>query len=449
MRISIFSVNVTPPLGHPLCGGWISPATEIVDPQFAHGIVLQQEGDEPVVIVAVDWCWIRSESHEIFRTAVAEQVDTAPHRVAIQCVHPHDAIIADTAADRILASAGIDLATLKGGFFEDAVRRTAGAAKEALGKLRGVTGLGIGQARVEQVASNRRILGPNGKVALWRGSACTNAQAREAPEGLIDPWLRCISFWDGEQAIAALHYYATHPMSYYGKGGVSADFCGLARERLRREQPGVHHVYFTGCAGDVSAGKYNDGSPENRPVLMERMYRAMQAAFASTRRQPVRSVRWKAEPVHLPMREEFTRESFHKQMTDYKGGASQNKGTAIKGAMGVAWWDRYEAGRKIDITCLRVNETSILHLPGEPFVAYQLFAREAAGAPEVPASAPAGAEAPVQPFVAVAGYGDCGPAYIPTAEAFDQGGYEVTMAWTGPGSEAVLKTAIRRLVSSQ
>ena len=60
-------------------------------------------------------------------------------------------------------------------------------------------------------------------------------------------------------------------MSYYGDGRVSSDFCGLAREKRARDEPGVFQVYFTGCAGNVTAGKYNDGAKENRPVLRDRM----------------------------------------------------------------------------------------------------------------------------------------------------------------------------------
>ena len=39
--------------------------------------------------------------------------------------------------------------------------------------------------------------------------------------------LKTISFWNQEQPLLALHAYATHPMSYYGQGEVSADFVGL------------------------------------------------------------------------------------------------------------------------------------------------------------------------------------------------------------------------------
>ncbi len=46
-----------------------------------------------------------------------------------------------------------------------------------------------------------------------------------------------------------MHYYAVHPMSNYGHGQVSCDFCGLARNIRQSEQPDVFQIYFNGCAG--------------------------------------------------------------------------------------------------------------------------------------------------------------------------------------------------------
>ena len=126
---------------------------------------------------------------------------------------------------------------------------------------------------MKDVASNRRVLGADGKVRFTRTSATKSKEARDAPEGLIDPKLRTLSFWDGEKPLAALHFYACHPMSYYGDGRVSADFCGLARQK-RQDETGIFQVYFNGCGGNVTAGKYNDGAKANRPILRDRIYAA-------------------------------------------------------------------------------------------------------------------------------------------------------------------------------
>jgi hypothetical protein len=52
-------------------------------------------------------------------------------------------------------------------------------------------------------------------------------------------------------------------------------------------------------------------------------------------------------------------------------------------------------------------------------------------------------------FVCVAGYGDDGTGYIPTAEAYLQGGYEPTVALTGPKSEAILSQAMAGLLRAR
>jgi hypothetical protein len=78
----------------------------------------------------------------------------------------------------------------------------------------------------------------------------------------------------------------------------------------------------------------------------------------------------------------------------------------------------------------------LLHLPGEPFVEYQLFAQQV-GAGVSPGS-----------FVCVAGYGDCGVWYYgPDTMYREPGGFEQTWSFTGPcqvSVEEAIKTLLRR-----
>ena len=99
--------------------------------------------------------------------------------------------------------------------------------------------------------------------------------------------LKTISFWSHDEPLVAISHYAVHPMSYYGRGGVSYDFVGMARERWRRES-GLAQIYVTGCSGDVTAGKYNDGSTEHRVELADRLRRAMKIAWDTTERVEVK-----------------------------------------------------------------------------------------------------------------------------------------------------------------
>src|SRR5262245_30749581 len=167
-----------------------------------------------------------------------------------------------------------------------------------------------------------------------------------------------------------MHFYACHPMSYYGDGRVSADFCGLARQKLQDETK-VFQVYFTGCGGNVTAGKYNDGSKENRPVLRDRIHAAMRAAEEATERFPVTGWEWRVEPVKLLPRAEksFAMEVSLAQLKDAKQGAARRG----NGALQAAWLKRIDV--PIELTCLDFGKAAVLHLPGEPFIEYQLRAQ--------------------------------------------------------------------------
>ena len=281
-ELSSFQADITPPLGHALMGGGITPAQRIADPLSAHGLVLRGSG-LPVVLVSLDWCEVRNDAYERWRTVLAKVVGTSKERVLLTCIHQHDAPVADLAAQRLLTEARSAGSICDLEFHETAVQRVAQALQDSLRESRRVTHLGLGQARVEGVASNRRYVGPDGRPLFNRTSATRDAWIREQPEGTVDPWLKTLSFWSGERPVLALSCYATHPMSYYGKGGVSSDFMGMARDRRQKEDLTVKQIYVSGCSGNVTAGKYNDGAPENRSVLADRIYRAHSEAAISLR----------------------------------------------------------------------------------------------------------------------------------------------------------------------
>ncbi len=397
------------------------------DPLQARGIVLLGSG-QPIVLCAVDWCGLRNDANLAWRQALAEAARTEPQNVAVQCVHQHNAPFADLRAQELIAAVN-GPPSLDRKFFADVVRRTAAAVSESLARAAPLTHIGIGQAKVEEVASNRRIVGADGKVRFVRYSATRDAAVRAEPEGLIDPWLKTLSFWNGPQPLAALHYYATHPMSYYGDGRVTSDFCGLARKKRQEEERDVLQVYFTGCAGNVTAGKYNDGGHENRPILRDRIYTAMAAAWKATRRHAIDGWKWRVEPVKLPPRTEksFGEEASRKVLADAKQGKVQR----INSAFQLAWLQRQE--RPIELSCLDLGKVLVLHLPGEPFVEYQLKAQQLRA----------------DAVVCMAGYGDGGPGYIPTARAYFEGGYEPTVALAGPSSEGILHAAMARLLGTK
>lgn len=428
LRVAVFCVDVSPPIGSPVA---YAPARSIEDPLSARGIVLLGAG-EPIVLCAVDWIGISNGGYDAWREELARAAKTPPNRVTVHTVHQHDGPRCDFTTEELLAAHGLGGKRFDDAFARRAIEQTAAAIRDALPSARRVTHFGVGQAVVEKVASNRRILGPDGRVKFVRYSSCRNPEAIAAPEGVIDPLLRMLSLWDGEEPVVCLSYYATHPQSHYGRGDVTCEFPGLARNQFEEELSGVRQIYFTGAAGNVAAGKYNDGSRGTRKVLTDRMLDGMRKAWQSTKKEPLTAagVDWRVEQVRLPLSPHLNANALEKTLADEAAKEADRLSAATK----LAYLHRVEAGRPIDLSCLRLNSAYMLHMPGELFVEYQLAAQQLRPADTV----------------CMAGYGEYGTGYIGTQIAYGQGGYETgaRASNVGAGSETVLMDAMRRLLQA-
>ena len=390
LYLATFDVDVTPPIGYEL--GVVPRVENTWDMGLrAKGIIFTGKG-QPILLIAFDWCYIKLECYDLFRRELAEAAGTIPERVAIHTVHQHD-------APRLARKEQIN-----DEYTKDVINRLKQSINQSVKNAVKVTHIGLGEAEVCCVASNRRIIGPDGTVRAGRMSSCKDPVLRAEPEGLIDPIVSLTSFWNNKKPLAVLSYYATHPQSYYRTGIPNPDFPGIARFFRQIKVPEALHIHFAGASGNIAAGKYNDGSQKNRGILAERLSEGMKKAWESTELQPILidAVDWKVEKIALP--------------------ANENKDDPYK-----KW---YKSGGLLYIQCLSINNTRILHLPGEPFVEYQVAAKK------------------IRPdlFVAMAANGDGGPVYIPTANAFKEGGYEVGASAVTADAEKIILKAIQELL---
>jgi hypothetical protein len=240
--------------------------------------------------------------------------------------------------------------------------------------------------------------------------------------------LSAISFWNEQTLVAVMTYYACHPQSYYRTGVPSPDFPGIARFIRGQDVPNVLHLHFNGAGGNIGAGKYNDGNKENRITLARRVAEGMKQATNSSEKVPVSSsdVGWSVAPVALPPAKHLKRAELEVNLAkwkpnDYWGSADE-----------LAWLNRCESGHKIDLSCLRLGNIRIVHMPGELFVEYQLAAKQMR--PDL--------------HVAMAAYGDYGPGYIGTEIGYSQGGYETSprASKVDKSCETVLMNGMRSLL---
>jgi len=426
LRVAAFTCDVTPPIGSPLEECDPPVATSVDTPLLAKGVVLS-DGKTCYVLCAFDYCELHTGAHDLFRRRIANALRTNELQVEVHCIHQHDAPLYDVDADLILARVPSPPRLGEVGFIEAASERVAAAVRDAAGRLQPCTHVGCGKAKVDRFASNRRVWLADGTMG-FRASHCNDPYLIAAPEGLIDPWMRTITFFDGQRPLARLYYYASHPQSYYGKGHMNAEMAGLARERLEKEE-GVPQIYFTGCGGNVAAGKYNDGSPEARVELAGRLYQAMKAAIAATHRETCTEIQWKTAGVQLVPRtdHDYCEAHFREVVED----PQQPYHERTKAAMGLAWYQYLRSWPAIDVSHYQLGPAHILHLPGEAFIEYQLYAQS------------------LRPndFLATAAYGELGPGYICTDKALSEGGYEPTDSFVGPPTEERLKSAIHDVLA--
>jgi hypothetical protein len=432
LRLAPFRVDVTPPLGDGPCVGCMPFVSSVEHPLELRGVILRTSDDRTFVLAAIDYCGLCNTSDEHVRTAMARAAGTTVDRVALQSLHQHSAPILDAEAARLLHGESSPPFQKHQQFTHTIAHRTASAITAALEHLSPITRITATRAKVDRVAANRRVPQADGTIAV-RASLTKDLAVRNAPEGLIDPWLRTLTFFAGDKPLAELHYYATHPQTFYGDGRVSWDMVGIAREK-RHRIAGSFVVYFTGCGGNVTVGKYNDGTRAAREQLANRFLAAMNESATSTPLLTVdlttpQEIHWDTAPLRFTPREQGT---FDPALLRSQLAPDQPFSTRLTAAMFSGFTQRLRDGHVPQASRLRIGLVDILHLPGEPFVEFQLAAQD---------------QARPESFTCVAGYGECGVWYYGPDTIFsDRGGYEQTWSVTGP-CQTTVESALKTLLA--
>ncbi len=426
LQVAVFSTEITPPLNEPVGMGFVPVPRTVEHPLLAKGVVFKQN-NRHYVLCALDWMEVHNESYDALRKTLAEAAHTTSACVALHCLHQHTAPAIDSTSQKLYLKPEDPrrIASLK--YEQHVTKLLHTAVRKSLKSMQPVTGLGISQCIVERVASNRRLKQADGSIRA-RLSSTKVLELQNAPQGLIDPWMRTLSLFNQNQCLLQIHYYATHPQSFYGDARISYDTVGIARERLQKKNK-VFQLYFTACGGNIAMGKYNNGTREARQELSERLFQAMECSLTQIERLPAASLQWQTTKIQFtPRRAAEFQTAPHQAILQNQQSLLSQK---IKSAMIVAWNERLKQGDQIELSCLTLGKVSLLHLPGEPFVEFQLAAQKTH--PEL--------------FLLTAGYGDCAMGYIGTEISYsDRGGYEQTWSFIEPG-EALLQAAIEQLLA--
>ena len=415
MKLAKFKINFTPPEKTPVLWGTGDETTGIRDNLWFRGIILD-DGVFKYVIASLDYCGLMNSAYDDLVETIAQALNLPLENVIIHCIHQHDAPLINFEIDEILG-----VKTFPRDWWNDLLVKTSERFKQALREMINVSGIGFASKKISGYASNRRIIGNDGKIKYTRYSKCNFPQVKAMPCGTIDPVLRTVAFKDeDDNIIASWNFYATHPQVADGRKMFSADAPGEAMKLIEKNLPEGFPCYFSGLSGNVTAGKYSTTDLEGNISKFGKI-------LADGIESNLKCLNWtKCDTIKL------TNESFiypRKKNINYcfDDPAKNNVIEAV-----VQSCMQYAKNVEYKISMLSFGSVNILFFPGEPFVEYQLFAQSQIA----------------DDFLAVCGNCSDNFLYVPMKKSFAEGGYEVEkVCWCTEKIEDEMKTAIKNIVS--
>jgi hypothetical protein len=457
LHAGVARVDITPPVGiaHANWGAASHSRAEGIDlPLWATVLALRDaETGTAAVVVDADLLHLSLALAGSMRQAISDLTGVPAAHVRVSATHTHSGpTLGQTWVEEGAELVAPYTASLPG--------RIAGAAWAAWRGLVPVrVAAGVGRC---EIGVNRRVQAPDGRTVVGRN-----------PSGFFDPAVRVLrldavpeddpardSGGEGRPLVALLHY-ATHPtLMAHENRLITPDYPGVARRTLEAIT-GATCLFLQGCAGDIgpawgiTEGHTGDTSYYHRAgkilgaeaarVFLTLETRPYEATFAGVlesgaplgvyRHVPVPepdgtpdgALRVAAATATLPVRPFPTREEGEARAAEAREAlATLRREGAPAPAVAEATWQakriaqqaghsRLTDGRstvEVELQAIRVGQAALLGAPMEVFNA--LGAAVAKGSPF--------------PWTAVSGYSNGSTGYLPTAEAFGPGGYEVEMA---------------------
>jgi neutral ceramidase len=399
--------DLTPPLGTALAGHFRARAARgIHDPLLAVAVAWES-GGEQVAVCSCDLLCLTAEVTNRARELVYQQVGLPAERVMFAATHTHS---------------GPELRSERGevdqGYVELVGEKLATAVVLAVRDLRPATLL-LTRGREERLSFNRRYHMRDGTVRTNPGVGNPDIVR---PAGPIDPEVLGLWVWrEGEPAGVVINFACHLDLLGAGNELVSAEVPGYLRQTLAgalaRPCP---VVYLNGTCGDINHIDVR-GPARGGFAHAELMGRVLAGEL-------LRSLTDGTEMEEAPLAVQIAQVAVQGRVWPPETVAWARQ-TAENAALPADSWDRIrarrilsalaagQASRRAEVQALRIGALGLVGLPGEIFCALGL---------EVKAGAPC-------PATMVAELANDNLGYVPTPQAFEEGGYEVEAALWEPG----------------
>ncbi len=442
-------VDITPEAGVHLAGaiGQHRPAKLVNDPLHAKALVFES-GGKRVCLVTLDVTIVTEKYTEMIRLAASERLGFDPDSVMVHATQTHSAPpIGHFMVDEEFEGIEPEDEWVKGGsdaYAEWAVERVVRAIGIALAVLKPVQ-IGVGCGIEGRVAFNRRAVMRDGTVGMPgpRWEEPLGPTWIRYIEGPIDPELGVMAVrTDDLRLPAVLVNYACHPVHFFPSLTVSADWPGaLSAELMGSHGRGCVPIIVNGACGNINPWPPYDPDYTGDCKAMGRTLATTAAKVISTLEfKDVAEIGFKRRHVGIPIRElkdseldrarEILGESPSVKWADEAHTTVDPDWMAAASVYSVHLLRQRNDHLPYEIQVLRIGDTAIVGLPGEPFVELGLAIKMASPAK----------------FTYVAHCTTHYTGYIPTREALGRGGHEATTRFWAKlvpeAGETIIKAAV-------
>jgi hypothetical protein len=360
LRVGAAEVDITPPIGTPMCGGIKPRASEgIEDPLTAKALVLEA-GGQRLAYVLLDLCALERSTGDAAVALASKRTGIPPQNILWAASHTHTGpyVIPFFGEGPSVVNADW-LATLPGKFADAVEAASKRLRPAALSRTRGYC---------NNLGHNRRLRYKDGReINTWLLHCGEHDVQCLGAAGPVDPEVGILCF-DGDDGrpIAVLWHFTLHTNTNFGKR-FSADYPAVVAARLReRFGPDVISLYMPGACADINTivrGHRAVGDILS-DVILARL----------TARKPLPG------PVALAaIKEDFTAE-WRDLEPDQDPRIRSSQWPA---AAGDAFRKEVEIMRCMDrrsdrtvLQAWRIGDTGFASLPGELFVEYGLRIKE-------------------------------------------------------------------------
>jgi len=414
LKAGAYRVNITPPVGFPMAGysGRTKGSEWVDDELFGKALVLD-DGETQVAIVTTDLIGPPPELVAEVRGMVERKTGIPAGNVMLCSSHTHFgpalkrlSYLPDEAQEEFHES-----------YVQNLARLLAGAVYMAYQSRRDAR-IGWGVGKAPQLVFNRRTKRPDGKVVMsWRPPK--PEEAKELSFGPTDPDVGVLRV-DGSDGrpIASMIAFACHPVCGVDRlYAISADYPGYAMGVVERIRGGVC-MFALGCAGNIVPIQREGES--RRWIGTALGAEALKVMQGLEMREDVK-LRVLRRSIELPLKrlpspEEARREveELERRLAELeREGAPPEEISALRGrlvkarnALRLARETKGEETVETEIQAIRIGDLILACLPGEVFVEIGLSIKER------------------HRSVFVLSLCNDSLSYVPTASAYDEGGYE-------------------------